>query len=91
MKDWSKEQPLAGFAYDYLCDLVHPNKGSNLIIIVERNEGPMFDVEGQKSLGLIVFDKIFGVFAKLCADEFGKLFIILALLGADEDKIKMPP
>jgi hypothetical protein len=38
MKSWSKDQPLAGFAYDYLCDLVHPNKGSNLTVIVEREQ-----------------------------------------------------
>jgi hypothetical protein len=91
MKSWSKDQPLAGFAYDYLCDLVHPNKGSNLIIIVEREQGPTFDVEGQKPLGILIFDKIFALFARLCADEFGELFILFATLGADEDRIKMPP
>jgi hypothetical protein len=90
MKSWSKDQPLAGFAYDYLCDLVHPNKGSNLIIIAEREQGPMFDVEGRKPLGLLIFDRIFALFARLCADEFGQLFIVFAALGADEDRIKEP-
>jgi hypothetical protein len=89
MKSWSKDQPLAGFAYDYLCDLVHPNKGSNLIIIVEREQGPMFDVEGRKPLGLLIFDRIFALFARLCGDEFGQLFIVFAALGADEDRIEV--
>ena len=91
MKNWSKDQALAGFAYDYLCDLVHPNKGSNLIIVAEREQGPTFDVEGRKPLGLLIFDKIFALFTRLCAEEFSHLFAILALLGADEDKIKISP
>jgi hypothetical protein len=90
MKSWSKDQPLAGFAYDYLCDLVHPNKGSNLIIIAEGERGPMFDVVGRKSLGLLIFDRIFALFARLCADEFGQLFIVFTALGADEDRIGVP-
>jgi hypothetical protein len=70
MKSWSKGQPLAGFAYDYLCDLVHPNKGSNLAVIVEREQGPMFDVDWPAALGFLIFDKIFSLVVKLCADEF---------------------
>jgi hypothetical protein len=89
MKSWSKDQPLAGFAYDYLCDLVHPNKGSNLTVIVEREQGPMFDVEGLATLGLLIFDKIFALVVKLCADEFANLFAVFATLGADEDRIQM--
>ena len=73
MKNWSKEQPLAGFAYDYLCDLVHPNKGSNLTVIVERDQGPMFDVDGPAKLGILIFDRIFALVVRLCSDEF-KIF-----------------
>src|SRR5437667_4606571 len=89
MKSWSKDRPLAGFAYDYLCDLVHPNKGSNLTVIVEREQGPMFDVDGAAKLGFLILDKIFAVVVRLCADEFANLFIVFAALGADEDRIKM--
>jgi hypothetical protein len=88
MKSWSKDQPLAGFAYDYLCDLVHPNKGSNLIIVAEREQGPTFDVDGRKPLGILIFDRIFSLFVRLCADEFGQLFILFTTMGADEDRIK---
>jgi hypothetical protein len=48
-------------------------------------------VEGQKPLGLLIFDKIFALFARLCADEFAHLFVMFATLGADEDRIKVPP
>jgi hypothetical protein len=67
MKSWSRKQPLAGFAYDYLCDLVHPNKGSNPTVLVEREHGPMFDVDGPATLGILIFDKIFSIVVKLCA------------------------
>ena len=88
MKSWAKTQPLAAFAYDYLCDLVHPNKGSNLTILVEREKGPMFDVDGPSPFGFVIFDKIFPLVVKLCGDEFKNLFVDLAALGADEERIK---
>ena len=50
----------------------------------------MFDVVGRKSLGLLIFDRIFALFARLCADEFGQLFNVFAALGADEDRIEVP-
>jgi len=31
VEDWAKEMPLIGAYYDVLCDLVHPNLGSNLL------------------------------------------------------------
>jgi hypothetical protein len=89
IKDWSISQPIASFVYEYLCDLVHPNKGSNLTLIVEREQGPMFDVDGSPALGFVIFDKIFPLVARLCADEFDKLLLTFATLGADEDRIKV--
>jgi hypothetical protein len=88
MKSWSQKQPLAGFVYDYLCDLVHPNKGSNLTVLVDREQGAMFDVDGPAKLGMFIFDKIFALVVRLCSDEFANLFIIFAMLGADEDRFK---
>jgi hypothetical protein len=84
LESWSKDQPLAGFAYDYLCDLVHLNKGSNLIVLVERQQGPLFDVEGPAKLEMLIFDKIFALVVKLCANEFADLFMAFATMGADE-------
>jgi hypothetical protein len=55
---WSKKQPLARFAYNYLCDLVHPNKGSNLVLLVKREQSILFDVDGSIELGHLIFDRI---------------------------------
>ena len=90
MESWAKVQPLAEFAYDYLCDLVHPNKGSNLIILVEHDLQAMFDVDGAAKLGMSIFDKIFPLVVRLCADEFSKIFLIMAFIGADEDQVQIP-
>jgi hypothetical protein len=49
----------------------------------------MFDVGGSPALGFVIFDKIFPLVAKLCADEFAKLLLAFATLGADEDRIKV--
>ena len=48
----------------------------------------MFDVDGPSPVGFLIFDKIFPLVVKLCADEFENLFILLTTLGADEDRIK---
>ena len=88
IKSWSKKQPLAGFAYDYLCDLVHPNKGSNLVLLAEQGQSAVFDVDGSKGLGYIIFDRIFPLVIKLCMDETDHLFLAFAILGADEEKLK---
>jgi hypothetical protein len=88
MKSWSTKQPLAEFVYDYLCDLVHPNKGSNLTVLVKLEQGIRFDVDGPTPLGISIFDKIFPLVVRLCADEFGLLVLCFATLGTDEDRIK---
>lgn len=88
IESWSKKQPLARFAYDYLCDLVHPNKGSNLVLLVKREQSVLFDVDGTVELGHLIFDKIFPLVIKLCMDETGHLFIAFAFLGADEERVK---
>jgi hypothetical protein len=87
MESWAKSQPLAEFAYDYLCDLVHPNKGSNLVLIVERDSHAAFDVEGTAKLGMHIFDRIFPLVVRLCSDEFSKIFLAMASLGADDDQV----
>jgi hypothetical protein len=88
LESWSKKQPLARFAYDYLSDLVHPNKGSNLVLLVKREQSVLFDVEGSIEIGHLIFDRIFPLIIKLCMDETGHLFIAFAFLGADEERLK---
>jgi hypothetical protein len=91
LESWSKKQPLVRFAYDYLCDLVHPNKGSNLVLLVERRHGPVFDVDGSKGLAYLIFDRIFPLVIKLCMDEMHHLFLGFAFLGADEERLRSLP
>jgi len=88
---WSKKQPLARFAYDYLCDLVHPNKGSNLVLLVKRGQSVLFDVDGSIELGYLIFERIFPLVIKLCMDETADLFLAFAFLGADEERLKTLP
>jgi hypothetical protein len=88
LESWSKKQPLTRFAYDYLCDVVHPNKRSNLVLLVEREQNALFDVDGSKGLGYLIFDKIFPLVIKLCMDEVHHLFIAFAIFGADERRLE---
>jgi hypothetical protein len=81
--DWGKESPAARFIYDYLSDLVHPNKGSNLVLLVERDGGPVFDVAGGR-MGMVIFEQIFPYAASMCMRGLIDFQPFFAMLGADE-------
>ena len=82
--EWGKEVPAAEFIYDYLSDLVHPNKGSNLVLLVERDGGPVFAADGQSKMGILIFERIFPYAASMCMGAMIELQPFFALLGADE-------
>lgn len=84
IEHWGKESPAVDFIYDYLCDLVHPNKGSNLILLVERNDGPVFDVGGTSRTGMLIFERIFPYAASLCMEAMVESQPFFMLLGAEE-------
>jgi hypothetical protein len=63
--------PAAEFIYDYLSDLVHPNKGSNLVLLVERDGGPVFAADGESRMGMIIFERIFPYAASMCIRTMG--------------------
>lgn len=84
IEDWGKESPAAGFIYDYLCDLVHPNKGSNLVLLVERDGGAVFDVEGTSQMGLLIFERIFPYATSMCIGAMAEVQPFFAVLGAED-------
>jgi hypothetical protein len=79
-----KESPAAEFIYDYLSDLVHPNKGSNLVLLVERNGGAVFDGETESRMGMLIFERIFPYAASMCMGAMTDFQPFFAMLGADE-------
>lgn len=58
IEDWGRESPAAEFIYDYLSDLIHPNKCSNLVLLVQRDGGPVFDVGTESRIGIAIFERI---------------------------------
>jgi hypothetical protein len=83
LKAWAKEEPASEFIYDYLCDLVHPNKGSNLILLVERDGQMVFDTNGRSQMGWVIFERIFPFAASLCLGTMGEIHPVFALMGAE--------
>lgn len=81
IKSWAKETPVAGFVYDYLCDLVHPNKGSNLLMIEEDENEVSFGVEGASTIGWLIFDQIFAPASKLGMEGAAKYALAFAAIG----------
>jgi len=84
IEHWGRESPAVEFIYDYLCDLVHPNKGSNLLLLVERDDGPVFDVGGSSRIGMLIFERIFPYAASLCIGAMADFQPVFMLLGAEE-------
>jgi hypothetical protein len=84
IKDWGKESPEVEFVYDYLCDVVHPNKGSNLVLLIDRHQELVFDAEGRSGIGMVIFEGIFPRTAYLCMRAMAQLQPVFMLLGAEE-------
>jgi hypothetical protein len=84
IEDWGKESPAAEFIYEYLSDLVHPNKGSNLVLLTERDGGAVFDVGMDSSMGMLIFERIFPYAASMCMRAMVDFQPVFAMLGADE-------
>ncbi len=80
--DWAKEVPAVEFIYDYLCDIVHPNMGSNLILMRADDDGLSFDHNERSKVGSDLFERIFPYAASACVKEMGRLQMILAIAGA---------
>lgn len=84
LKAWAKEEPASEFIYDYLCDLVHPNKGSNLILLVERDGHVVFDTSSRSQMGWVIFERIFPFAASMCLGAMAEIHPFFALMGAED-------
>lgn len=81
IEDWSTEHEAVEFVYDYLCDLVHPNKGSNIILLVEHNGQTIFNADGSSAMGMWVFERIFPYAVSLCMNGMGEVIAFASILG----------
>ena len=72
IEDWAKEEPVLGAYYDVLCDLVHPNLGSNLLfaefngsVVNYRNR------EHERTLGCRIVERVLPLHMSI-KKQFGK-------------------
>lgn len=82
--DWAKDNPSVEFIYDYLCDLVHPNKGSNLILLVDSEEGVIFDADRRSRIGMLILERIFPYVASMCLGAMSEIHPFFAILLAED-------
>jgi hypothetical protein len=85
VKHWSRKEPLAEFVYDYLCDLVHPNKGSNLLVMLARDHGLIFHHDEVSPTGVEILDKILHPTIKMSMGVMAHTQPVLAHLGATDE------
>lgn len=88
--DWGKDEPAAEFIYDYLCDLVHPNKGSNLLLLVTTSDGrTAFDTDGDHQSGREIFQRIFPYAISLCMGVMIETQPVFGLLGMTDAELTL--
>lgn len=86
--DWGKDEPAAEFIYDYLCELVHPNKGSNLLMLVTTaDDRTAFDADGNHQLGRDIFQRIFPFAVSMCMEGMTSTQPIFSILGMDDEDV----
>ena len=51
---WSKDEPGVALIYHYFCDLVHPNMGSNLLMMGEDKRGLIVAADVTKTVGTVL-------------------------------------
>jgi hypothetical protein len=79
IEHWAKEKPDVKIYYDLFCDLVHPNLGSNLLIIKIYPDGGGFGGNGGLSNGLDIFIKTFKVISdmsKIMTNHINRLLFL---------------
>jgi hypothetical protein len=69
LEKWARIEPGIGVLYDLLCDMVHPNIGSVMSIMVTDKEQIRFKVRHPSSGGFRLFLSSFPVFMKLTGEE----------------------
>ena len=77
LEKWAGVQPGVGTLYDLLCDMVHPNIGSVMSIMVPHEDRIRFKVRNASSEGYKLFQYSFPAFLSLTEREHARLFYLL--------------
>jgi hypothetical protein len=87
LEKWARVEPGIGVLYDLLCDMVHPNIGSVMSIMVTDKDQIRFKVRHPSSGGFRLFLSSFPVFMKLTGEEgadlMKRLFRLILLTDPD--------
>ncbi len=76
--EMASKSPEIGVLYDLLSDMVHPNIGSGLCIIVPNSDNSInFEARSPKSAGLNLFKVSFPAFGTLVGGESAKMTQVL--------------
>jgi hypothetical protein len=91
LEKWARVEPGIGVLYDLLCDMVHPNIGSVMSIMITDKEQIRFKVRHPSSGGFRLFLSSFPVFMKLTGEErAGLMERLLGLILLTDPDLRIP-
>ncbi len=84
---WAKAEPGVHIAYDLFCDLVHPNLGSNFLVMA-RDEGRLkVDPQGANAVGFDIFRQSLPFLVSSAIREGSQLIPMFALIRYQDDEL----
>ncbi len=84
---WAKAEPGIHIAYDIFCDLVHPNLGSNFLVMT-RDEGRLrVDPQGASAIGFDIFRQSLPLLVSSAIREGARLIPLFAVIRYEDDEL----
>jgi hypothetical protein len=84
---WAKAEPGIHIAYDLFCDLVHPNLGSNFLVMT-RDEGRLrVDPQGASAVGFDIFRQSLPLLVSSAIREGARLIPLFAVIRYEDDEL----
>jgi hypothetical protein len=85
LEKWFKESPKLESLYDLFCDLVHPNLGSNLLMIGEQDDKLVAGAVGAESISIfIIAPTLAGVLGAFETFKYGVQSLAALRLNPDD-------
>lgn len=82
---WAKEHPAIALAYDYFCELVHPNLGSNFLVMGATGSNLTIGESSNKEIADGLCDEAIRLLAATAIRDGAKYLAVLSLLAEQDD------
>lgn len=87
LEHWAKEEEGVHIAYDLFCDLVHPNVGSNMLVIAHADGRLTVAPRSETAIGVDIFRQSLPLLVASAIREASRLIPTLILIRYQDDEL----